>query len=312
MTAASASAAATPDWLVRPEVGLCPCGCIGKRSKADFVEKTIGGAANLMRQSMFSEHVAARPGLLQRIDARVKVVSLFALLLAAGLAHDAIVLAVLYASSVALALASGLSLRFFVARVWLFIPIFTGIVVIPATFSFVTHGTIVVPLGTWFGSPVGLTAQGLTAAGVIVARVATSISLVVLVTITTPWPRLLAALRALFVPRMFILVVGMAYRYLFHLLGSVSDMFTARKARTVARDTDTRRNRAFVAASAGALFGKAHALSEEVHMAMVSRGYRGNPTSLGRARVRAADLGFGIAAVAFAVTTIGVDRVIGR
>lgn len=308
----STSMPSTPDWLIRPEVGLCPCGCIGRRSKADYLEKTIGGASNLMRQSMFSDDVAARDGLLQRIDARVKLVSVFALLLAAAYVRNPAVLAGLYASSLVLAAASRLSMRFFVARVWLFIPIFTGIVVIPATFSFVTHGQIVVPLGTWFGSRVGLTEQGLTAAGLIIMRVATSISLVVLVTITTPWPRLLAALRALFVPSMFILVIGMAYRYLFHLLGSVSDMFTARKARTVGREGDTRRDRAFVASSAGALFGKAHALSEEVHMAMVSRGYRGDATMLAPSRLRAADVAAFAGTVALAITTIGVDRVIGR
>ena len=55
---------------------------------------------------------------------------------------------------------SQLSLSFFVKRVWLFIPIFTGIVVLPATFNFVTPGTIVVPFGTWFGHPVGMTARG--------------------------------------------------------------------------------------------------------------------------------------------------------
>ena len=32
-----------PDWLVRTEVGLCPCGCIGKRSKGGVLEKTLGG-----------------------------------------------------------------------------------------------------------------------------------------------------------------------------------------------------------------------------------------------------------------------------
>jgi cobalt/nickel transport system permease protein len=304
------SATATPDWLVRPEVGLCPCGCIGRRSKADFVEKTIGGASNLMRQSMFSDDVAARDGLLQRLDARVKVISLLVLLVTTALVHNPVVLVGLYAACLVLATASRLSLRFFVARVWLFIPIFTGIVVLPATFSFITHGHIVVPLGSWFGTRVGLTQQGLTAAGLIVLRVATSISLVVLATITTSWPGLLGALRALFVPRMFILVIGMAYRYLFHLLGSVSDMFTARKARTVGTEGDTKRDRAFVAASAGALFGKAHALSEEVHMAMVSRGYRGDMATLAHARLRASDVAFGVAALALALTTIGIDHVV--
>ncbi len=81
----------------------------------------------------------------------------------------------------------------FVKRVWLFIPIFTGIVVLPATFSFITHGHIVVPLGHWFGHRVGLTSQGLRSAALIVVRVATSISLVVLVALTTSWTSLLAA-----------------------------------------------------------------------------------------------------------------------
>jgi energy-coupling factor transporter transmembrane protein EcfT len=111
---------------------------------------------------------------------------------------------------------------------------------------------------------------------------------------------------------MFILVIGMAYRYLFLLLGSVTDMFTARKARTVGRDADTRRGRAFVAASAGALFGKAHALSEEVHRAMVSRGYRGDATTLSLPRLRASDIAFFVGTISLALTTIGVERVIGR
>jgi energy-coupling factor transporter transmembrane protein EcfT len=150
------------------------------------------------------------------------------------------------------------------------------------------------------------------AAGLIVTRVAVSISLVVLLTLTTPWAPLLAALRALFVPRMFILVLGMAYRYLFHLLGSVTDMYTARKARTVARDTDAARGRAFVAASAGALFGKSHALAEEVHMAMVARGYAGEARTVTPFRICTRDVLFAVACLAAVCAALGVDRVIGH
>ena len=87
-------------------------------------------------------------------------------------------------------------------------------------------------------------------------RVATSISLVVLLTLTTPWNRLLASLRSLRVPKMFVLVLGMAYRYLFHLLGSVTDMYTARKCLPSAPTAIWGTGGRFVAASAGALFGK--------------------------------------------------------
>jgi cobalt/nickel transport system permease protein len=176
----------------------------------------------------------------------------------------------------------------------------------------VTPGEIVVHLGTWFGHPAGLTRQGLGAAGLIVIRVAVSISLVVLLTLTTRWNRLLASLRTLFVPRVFVMVLGMTYRYVFHLLNGVTDMYTARKARTVTRDTDVAKGRAFVAASGGALFGKAHALSEEVHQAMVSRGYTGTNRTMAHERVRVIDGLWVVTCVAGVIVALGADRVLAR
>lgn len=306
------TATSTPAWLIDNEVGLCPCSCVGKRKKANFADKTIAGSASLLRKTMFAEDTAAGGGLLQRIDPRVKIVSLVGLLIVASLVHHIPVLLVMYLATLALAVRSKLSVGFFVKRVWLFIPIFTGVIVLPAAFSFITHGHIVVPLGHWFGHRVGLTSEGLWSAALIVTRVATSISLVVLLTLTTPWVELLAALRALRVPRMFILVTGMAYRYLFHLLDSVTDMYTARKSRMVGRDTDVVAGRAFVGASAGALFGKAHALSEEVYSAMIARGYNGNPRTINRFRLRVHDLFWVAGCVVAAALVMGWDHAIGR
>jgi cobalt/nickel transport system permease protein len=305
------TAVATPRWLLQPEAGLCACGCIGTRRKAGFVERTIGGAAGLLRQAMFSEDAASECGLLQRLEPRVKLVGLVGLLVVTAFVRHIPVLLGMYAATLALAAASQLSVSFFVKRVWLFVPIFTGIIVAPATLNVVTHGHIVVPLGSWFGHRLGLTQQGLTSAGLIVTRVATSISLVVLVTLTTSWSKLLAALRAVWAPRMFILVLGMAYRYLFHLLDAVTDMYTARKARTVTRETNVASGRSFVAASAGALFGKAHALSDEVHMAMVARGYRGDARSVATIRIRRVDVMFALTSALAALTAIGIDRMLG-
>jgi cobalt/nickel transport system permease protein len=298
----------TPAWLVQSEVGLCPCGCIGKRKKGSFVAKTLDGASGLLRQAMFSDEVANQPGLLQRLDPRVKLVTLLGLLVVTAFVRLIPVLIVMYAVTLVLAVASGLPLGFFIKRVWLFIPIFTGIVVLPATLNVITHGPIVIPLGTWFGYQLGITSTGLLGAAIIVIRVATSISLVVLLTLTTPWNRLLAALRALFVPKMFVLVLGMAYRYLFHLLTSVSDMYMARRSRTVGADTDVASGRKFVAASAGALFGKAHAMSEEVYMAMVARGYTGDTRTLRRSRLHLLDGAWIAVCIVLALAVLGADR----
>jgi cobalt ECF transporter T component CbiQ len=288
-----------PAWLIRPEVGLFPCGCIRRRRKGGAVGKTLAGVADLARRALFSDDIAARDGLLQRLDARVKLLTLLSVLVASALVRTVPMLAALTFAAMGLAVLSGMSARWFLARVWLFVPIFTGIVVLPAASNLITPGHIVVPLGTWFGTRVGLTAEGLEAAALIVLRVASSISLVVLLTVTTPWARLLGALRSLRVPTTVVLILSMTYRFVFLLLGSVTDMYTARRARTVRADLG--RARRFVAASAGALFGRSHALSEEVYLAMVARGYRGDARLLERARITPADV----------VWTVGCIAVVG-
>jgi cobalt ECF transporter T component CbiQ len=195
-------------------------------------------------------------------------------------------------------------------RVWLFVPIFTGVVVLPATLNVVTSGHVVWSWGTWFGREVGVTSQGLHAAGLVVSRVAVSISLVALLTLTTAWPRLLAALRALLLPRIVVLLLAMTYRYVFVLLDAVDEMYTARKARTV-NVGEGREHRRFVAATAGALFGKAHALSDEVHQAMVSRGWNGSAQTLRPGSLRLLDAVWAGACVAVAATALLVDRTVG-
>ena len=309
---ATAGTGRAPDWLLAGNAGLCPCGCIGRRRKGSFVEKTLTAGADLLRQVMFAGDVSSLRGLLQRIDPRVKIAGLAGLLVVAAFAHHIETLVAMYAATLLLAVASRLPLGFFVKRVWLFVPLFTLFVVLPATLSVITPGDIVLPLWTWDGTPQGVTAQGLQSAGLVVGRVAVSISLVLLLTLTTPWNRLLAALRAIGVPRMFVLVIGMAYRFIFLLLGTLTQMYEARKARTVGAQAHDRSAREFVSASAGALFGKAHHLSEEVHQAMVARGYRGDATTLDDLRTGAVDVAFTAGVVVAGVLALGGDRLLGR
>ncbi len=308
----SPTALQTPSWLLRGEVGLCPCGCIGVRKKGSFVEKTLTGVSEVMGRAMFTDEVARQPGLLQRVDARVKVLLGTLLLVTAALVHHLPVLLGIYALTLVLAGASRLPIGFFVKRVWLFIPIFTGIIVLPATFSFITPGHVILPIWRWHGHPVGITAQGLASAGLMVMRVAASVSLVVLITLTTPWVKLLAGLRGVRVPRIFILIIGMAYRYIFLLLNSVTDMYTARKARTVGGRKDVKQDQRFVSASAGALFGKTQQLAEEVHMSMTSRGFRGDVRTLDPPRLALLDAVVAVAGIVLAFVALGGDRLLGR
>ena len=66
----------------------------------------------------------------------------------------------------------------------------------------------------------------------------------------------------------------MTYRYIFLMLQSASDMFEARQSRVIGKLPDNEARR-LAAATVGVLLSKSFQLSNDVFMAMQSRGFRG-------------------------------------
>lgn len=262
---------------------------------------TLADISHTLEQSLFAEAMARRAGLLQSLDPRIKVVTVMALLLAVGLARSLPVLAALYAVALALAAASSISLTFFVKRVWLFMPFFTGIIALPALF--LTPGAPLLAL------PWGLvvTRSGMLTALFLLARVSTSVSLGLLLVLTTPWASLLKALSVLRVPEGFILILGMTYRYIFLLLTSLDDMLLSRKSRVVGR-LDSAGERRIIGATAGTLLGKSLQLSSEVYLAMQSRGYRGSPRTMDTFSMQRRDWLWGAVLLAVAAAAIWLGQ----
>jgi energy-coupling factor transporter transmembrane protein EcfT len=95
-----------------------------------------------------------------------------------------------------------------------------------------------------------------------------------LLILTTPWTRVLKALRVLHIPVVFVVILGMAYRYIFLLLESARDMLESYRSRMVGRLEGPDRRR-LAAASVGVLMSKTLHLSGDVYSAMLARGYRG-------------------------------------
>ena len=99
-----------------------------------WLEKTVGGIAGSVERAIFTERHARSKGWLQRRDPRAKLAGFLAAVVAASLATSIVGLALLYAATLAAARASRVPFGFFVKRVWLGIPFFAGIVVVPAIF----------------------------------------------------------------------------------------------------------------------------------------------------------------------------------
>lgn len=241
--------------------------------RGNVLEHTLHGIAETLERALFAEEISARPGLFQSIDPRVKVLSVLALLIAVSFSRNLLVIAGVYLLALVLALVSSIPADFFVKRVWLTLPFFTGMLVLPALF--ITPGPTLVQL------PLGLviTSTGLTSALFLLLRVSTSVSLTLLLILTTPWNTVLGALTVLRVPDEFILILGMTYRYIYLLLHTANDMFLSRKSRVVGR-LDTAEDRRMLAAISGTLLSKSLNMSSEVYLAMQSRGFRGSIVTL--------------------------------
>lgn len=239
------------------------------RRRASFVERTIRSLAEAMERADAADELARAGGLLQRLDPRVKVMGMLALIVAAALSRSLLVIAALFALAVVLAVLSRVPLRTLAGRVWVGALLFTGLIALPAVF--ITPGPVVarLPLLGW-----PLTATGLRSAAYLVARVETCATCALLLVLTTPWMHVLKALRVLRVPVVFVVVLGMTYRYIFLLLQTASDMFEARQSRLVGR-LDGPAARRLAAASAGVLLSKSFQLSNDVYLAMLARGFRG-------------------------------------
>ncbi|MHB9111669.1 MAG: cobalt ECF transporter T component CbiQ [Thermoleophilia bacterium] len=288
--------------------------------RVSVIQRTLQGISGALRESVFTEQVAARPGLLQRMDPRAKALALLGLLIVAALVRNWQVLLAMYLMTLVLAGLSSISIAFFIKRVWLFIPIFAGIIVLPSLFNIFRVGDPLwiiwdfgheVTFGPWsLGTSLAMTRQGLEGAVLLVMRVAVSVSLAVLLALTTRWADLLKALRVFFVPRIFILILSMTYRYIFLLLDVAGDMFTARTSRMVG-PSSPREDRRFVASSMGTLLGKSHTMSDEIYSAMVSRGYNGEPMSTHRFHMRLSDWALAASAVLAATLVIVGDMRIG-
>jgi cobalt/nickel transport system permease protein len=274
-----------PDWMKEVEIDPCSCCAVSVRKKKSFVEKTISGILNFFQESVVSEGYTKRHGFLQSIDPRVKLVTSLILIFAVSLTRDIELLFAAYLLVLTLAVVSRIDVPFFIKRVWVFVPIFAGIIVLPIIFNVFTPGdslVTVVTLGN--GTSVGpialpatiyVTKQGSIIAATFILRVATCVSITVLLVLTTKRDVLFKSLRSLRIPKVYVLTLDMCYRYIFLLMDAIRDFYAAKKSRTLTK-LPLREEQRWVAGRIGYMLVKSLDTSERVHKAMISRGFDGD------------------------------------
>ncbi|WP_292425501.1 cobalt ECF transporter T component CbiQ [Methanoregula sp.] len=274
-----------PEWMQKIEIGPCACCTVSIGKKKGFVQKTISDIFTFFEECLVNDSIAKRKGLLQSLDPRVKLVSMVVLIFAVAMTRDIRLLAIVYVLTLVFAWASRIELGFFLKRVWVFIPIFAGIIMIPILFNVFMPGDALVTLATLgpnahlgpFALPpvLTITRQGVMVAILFVLRVATCVSAAVLLFLTTPRDLLFKSLRSLKVPKVYVLTLDMCYRYIFLFTDMVRGFYTAKKSRSI-KTLPMIEEQKWVGGRVGYILIKSLSMSEKVHGAMMSRGFNGD------------------------------------
>ena len=236
------------------------------------------GALSFFKESIYAEECASRSGYLQSLDARIKVLIIFLMVLCVMLSKDIYAIFSLYLFCLLLSVSSKINILFFLKRTWVFIPLFSLFIALPAIFSIITPGEEIFGFGA-AGFRLSITRQGLMSAGIFLIRVLTSVSFVILLTLTTRNTELLQALRIFKVPQLFVMTTGMCYRYIYLFVEIIENTYLAIKSR-VGILLPHKKGRYIVAWNIGSLWQRSYYLNHAVYTAMLSRGYTGEPKAL--------------------------------
>jgi cobalt ECF transporter T component CbiQ len=249
----------------------------GKR-RGNFIQRTIDALAETLERSLYAEQLAEERGLLQRLDPRVKLVAVLGFIICSAASRNLTVVSAIAILALILALLSRIPFKS-LTPIWIGMFVFSGLIAGPAIF--LTPGPTVATI-PWLGWHVSN--YGMRSAALLILRSEVSITFSVLLVMSTPWIHVMKAMRVVGVPTTVVVILGMTYRYIFLMLQSASDMFEARQSRVIGKlsDADARR---LASATVGVLLSKSFQLSNDVYMAMQSRGFRGEVYTLDEFRL---------------------------
>lgn len=283
-----------PDWLIEKNDFR---NIEHTNNKTHFLRRTIKNISSVFQNEFFCERFVNNRKLLQIIDPRVKLFTFLFFMILCSFTGNFLTLIFLSVIAFGFAKMSGLNLRHYAKRVWMYVPLLVLILSIPAATNIFIEGVPLIYIYKSlefkfliFSLPHQLyfSLNGILAILKMSLRIGTSISFCYLLIITTRWSHISKAFSALKIPKLFILILSMTYRYIFVLSCIAENMMEARTLRTIGA-LKNKKNRLFVAHSIAFLFIKSSFLSEEVFDAMRCRGFTGDVVYLDHLKLRNVD-----------------------
>lgn len=215
---------------------------------------------------------------IHRLDARIKILGALLFILAVTLLPVGawFSLAVFWLATLFIAHRSGLGLTYALKRSFVALPFALAAITLPLT----VPGPVLGQLG-----PFTFSVPGTLRFFTVVAKSWVAVQMAVLLTVTTPFPDLLWAMRELHIPKPLISIVSFMYRYMFVLADESLRLRRAREARAaVGAGGKSGGSLLWRGKVAGGMVGnlalRAFERSERIYNAMLARGFKGELLTL--------------------------------
>jgi cobalt/nickel transport system permease protein len=226
-----------------------------------------------------ADHARRGSSRIHRLDPRIKIVATILFILVATVLPPGAWLpyGLLFAATLAVAAQSGLGITYALRRSFVALPFALAAITLP----FTVPGQPIAQLGS-----LTITAEGTLRFLSLLVKSWLSVQMALLMAVTTAFPDMLWALRALRLPRLLVSIVSFMYRYMFVLADESLRLRRARAARSAAPPGAGRSGggllwRGKVAGGmVGSLALRAFERSERIYNAMLARGFQGELKTL--------------------------------
>ncbi|MBI5287009.1 MAG: cobalt ECF transporter T component CbiQ [Deltaproteobacteria bacterium] len=260
-----------PDWFGKTALTPCPCYTVGKGR--GFLEKNLEAITSFIKDVLESQGFANRNGLLQAIDPRARLLGILLLILTAAILKGVSPLLGLLVVIVIIATVSKVPLTILLKRVSP-IFIFTIFLVFPAAFNLITPGTPLLTIFTLDDFQLYISREGLVGITILLLRVASMVSLISILILTTGYADIFRAFQGLPIPKVFTTALAFVFRYILVLIKVVEDTHLAKKARTIKQST-LKEGQSWLASRIWLIIERSMEMAEGVYMAMMARGFAG-------------------------------------
>lgn len=224
-----------------------------------------------MRQTftLFSDYFALRDNRLTRLDPRLKVMVALALILSVIFSTKPFLPLLVFLLCVNCMLLIGIPVRMLLIR---FAPVAFLLAALVGLRSFLVGTT---PLLTFsvLGHDLTVTHEGMREGALIAGRVAGAVSAAMLSSFITPAPQFYSALLWFRVPKIWVEIAAMVYRYVFVILERARSAILSQRVRL--GYIGTARSLNSIGILAGTVFVRAFEQAERTYRAMLARGYTG-------------------------------------